>query len=499
MKYARYDQFWRRLLLIALLVLLVPILWIAFFDHSCYDDYSNGFSARMAWVGTHDLFSVLLAALYTVKGVWLHWQGTFTSIFMFALQPAVFGENYYFITAYILSAFLIAGTFLFFRKLLHVRYGRKAIGDILACVVSILSIELMPSPAEGLYWNIGGVYYTLSYGVMLMIFSRYLTIFYTYEKNKWYHWLWTAILAFLLCGTNYVTSLLTIEVTALLFLYALCTKQKYRNGMLWVLLAALVAFAINALAPGNSARQAVFVRDTPWHAIKASFEYAALYAKAWTRDSLLLPMLFMVPFFIQLRPREGRTSFKGCLSALVLMYLLFASSFTPTIFAGMGSGGIGPDRVQNIRFFMWIVVCFIAEMLAIEMAVALLSKLRFLGDKVRRVCMAVTLALPCVALLLAAPVALRNVRYSVDSYTTTSAMVSLQTGEAKEYDNIFDRRMKVYLSDEKNPVMEPLTVRPHVLFYSDIKEDPKHEINYFVALFFQKESVRLAPDPAARE
>ena len=50
--------------------------------------------AGIAWKETHSLLQVLKGAMITVKKM-VGWQGTFSSIFVMALQPAIFGEDGY--------------------------------------------------------------------------------------------------------------------------------------------------------------------------------------------------------------------------------------------------------------------------------------------------------------------------------------------------------------------------------------------------------------------
>ena len=75
------------------LVSLIPLLRLSFCSHPAGDDYAYGLQAHLAWESTHSLFQTVKAALDTVAGYYTTWQGTYASIFLMALQPAVFSQR----------------------------------------------------------------------------------------------------------------------------------------------------------------------------------------------------------------------------------------------------------------------------------------------------------------------------------------------------------------------------------------------------------------------
>lgn len=82
-------------LIVIFIMGLIPILLIAKYNYPCADDFGFSAYSRIAWKETHSLLQVLKGAMITVKERWLGWQGTFSSIFVMALQPAIFGEDGY--------------------------------------------------------------------------------------------------------------------------------------------------------------------------------------------------------------------------------------------------------------------------------------------------------------------------------------------------------------------------------------------------------------------
>ena len=104
-----------RLYLIAalavLLALTLPLLALAPYAVPAADDYSYGTQTHLAWRESGSVPAAVAAAGRTAVRTWHGWQGTFSAVFLMALQPAVFGERLYAITPYLMLASLFAGVF----------------------------------------------------------------------------------------------------------------------------------------------------------------------------------------------------------------------------------------------------------------------------------------------------------------------------------------------------------------------------------------------------
>lgn len=102
-------EFWQIFFKVVLWISILPLLVIAFYNHSTSDDFSYGWMTRIAWVDTHSLWEVIKAVMLNVKETYFTWQGSYSAIALFTLQPGIWGENVYF-----LSTFIILGLFVFF-------------------------------------------------------------------------------------------------------------------------------------------------------------------------------------------------------------------------------------------------------------------------------------------------------------------------------------------------------------------------------------------------
>ncbi len=161
MKRLQTEKFWKIVLLIILAGCLFPLLYLARYNHSSADDYSYGCLARWAWTDTHNLFRVFAAAGEKIKDIYLNWQGSYSAVALFALQPSVWGEEFYGCTTVIVLGLLLFGTLFFCRRMVTILGGKRITGDLIALVLTLLSIELLPSPVEGFFWWNGSVYYVV--------------------------------------------------------------------------------------------------------------------------------------------------------------------------------------------------------------------------------------------------------------------------------------------------------------------------------------------------
>lgn len=491
MSFTKNARTWRGILLILLVISLIPILAIAQYNHSCADDYSYGLNLRLTLSRTHSPIAIAKAVISTIVTQYTSWQGTYSAIAVFAIQPSVWGEHYYFISTYILIGFFLWGVFSFFRSWIGKTYGRNDIADIMSCCVSILSIQMLPSPAQGFFWWNGASYYVLWHSLMLVQTSRFLTIS-RMEKCPTPYSAVTALIGILIAGSNYITALLTLEISALLLVYCIVNRRCWKSvGVIFLL--TLAGFLVSVTAPGNAIRQEYFIALSPVSAIFTSFKTALKWAIDWTSPLLIIVMVFLIPFLISIRPSIQAYKFKLPLWIKIVMLLcLFASSFTPTLYAG---NGIGADRVQNIRYFIWVIICIASEYFLVQHIISWIKKINhmFLIDRLLHWFTPKKAALFFSVLIassvLFATVSLHN--NDADAFTSTSAAYSIYTGAAKEYDYIADKRLQILLSDEENVVLEPYSVKPYVLFFDDITESAEDWKNKSMAAFYNKESVVL--------
>ena len=191
--------------IIALAALLVPMLLLSFYATPMADDFSYGAPAHRAWVESGSFFATLSAALSKVRESFFSWQGTYSAIFLMAIQPAVFSEGLYWMTTFIMLGTLIVGTALFCRAFFSQLLGlNQHFADIITIILLLLSSQLLPSPVQAFYWFNGSVYYVFYHGLMLAAIALGIRLVLQGGRGRM---LLLCLAGFLLGGGNYVTAL----------------------------------------------------------------------------------------------------------------------------------------------------------------------------------------------------------------------------------------------------------------------------------------------------
>ena len=100
---------------------LIPIALISRYDYPCADDFGFSAYSHIAWQEDHSIPAVLGGAVRTVAERWYGWQGTFSSIFVMALQPGIWGELFYSLVPWIMIGAMSASTLYFLHVVLRNR------------------------------------------------------------------------------------------------------------------------------------------------------------------------------------------------------------------------------------------------------------------------------------------------------------------------------------------------------------------------------------------
>ena len=475
---------WRRylpwLLLVLLIAAAVPMLWLGLYAHPSADDYAYGVAAHAA---LRDGTSVLGGVWALIRRYYGGWQGTYSAIALMALMPGVWGEDLYALTTVAMLGMLAFSTF----KLTHTLIcrmagapGSWAVGA--GSALTLLSAQLVADPLHSFYWWNGSVYYTFTYGVMLLLAERMLRLLLSKDLRQS---VWPlasgVVLAVFVGGSNYATALLTAVLLGVLCLYCLVWRREKLPGAAVVTLVMLVSFALSALAPGNARRQAQLTGMPAMEAILSAIGQAWEDFGTWMSPVLALSMALAVPLLYGL---AGRTKLRFRLPPLFMAFtfLVYATQNTPHFFA---AGTAGPERLRNVVFFSWLWLLFLWEFYLLgwlRRRFAIHEKLSAAAAPVWTAVLAAALAVSCV---LAA---------GAGELTTAEAVRELSDGSAAAYDAQMDARRVLYEDVEvRDVVLSPITARPRLLYWSDAVEDADNWVNTAISNYFLKDSVVLVP------
>lgn len=467
-------------LMLLFLLSLIPLLAISFYNRPAADDYSFGILTVHTWRETNSVFQTILTAFSQVKKTYLDWQGTFSAIFLFALQPGVFGEQYYFITTFLMLGIFVIGTFYFLYIVCTYYMKMEKSGWLIVSVcVLTLSIQLVFSARESFYWFNGGVYYTFYYSISLILFGIVLRIR-DRKKKSVIQIMIAGLLAFFIGGGNYTTALVTAIL--LFFLAILFTYQKNPSKIaVWIVLGLLlIGLGISAAAPGNAVRAASpdIHPMSPPKAIFYSFYYMMEKIGEWTNPLLIAGILFVIPLFWK-AAKQNSFSFRYPLLVVLFSFGVLASQMTPPLYA---IGTIGAERQIDIYYYAFVLILFLNWFYCVGWACKKIEckKKSELGYSVAFLLFTLFLVfVGCIS-------------ENYKGMSSISAFRSIKSGKAQTYAAEMDARLTLYHDPLiEDVVVEPLSVIPGVLKPDSVQSDSSNWQNEAIADFYDKNSVSL--------
>lgn len=472
---------------VLILVLLLPVLVIALHDRPSADDYAY---ARLTY---HTVLSrgvdpsaLVVAAWNTSAHFMQTWQGLYSSAFLLALQPAIFGDRYYAITAPLLLAALTFGLAIVFRTALRVTLSSVAQGWMSPTLLTVFVIvECLPSASEGLFWFNGGVNYTLFWVFTLINIALLVLLWFKRRIGGRVGCVGaTTALSFVISGGNHVTALLNLGVLGGAFL--LFASRRRLDPML-PLLAAVSGLAISLMAPGTLVRRQMF-HDTPGplEAVLTSMGYTAFFLDKWVGIALFCYLTLMMPLMtrVALSLHEQGMLFRWPLAVAGASYGVLTFMLAIPYFA---MRHFGEGRLHNVAFGTFVLLTLANGVWIIGWAV---QKFESPPSGVRRWAVDGFRAPTVLCLVLVIGCLGNNRDWSVSVY----ALRDLINGSARGFSAEFDARVKQYEDPEEDDIaVYEFSNQPALLYRGDVSSDPSHWINVDVAAYYSKSSVRLVP------
>lgn len=483
-----------RILLAAVLLSFIPLLFISKYNHMSADDYSYGLKTHKVWQESHSIVETVKAAGEQVADSYESWQGTFTSIFLMALQPGVFGEQYYWMGAVFLI-FLYAMSFYLFghimlTKLLH---ADKYQAGIVTLIMLLLCTQWLQAPVQAFYFYNAGVHYIFMFSMLLLALCLQVLLAAGTKKKVWCA-MGGAALGFLIGGGNYVTAFLylllflTILFVSLLLQYKDREKRRNAGWQIFSLIPFLCSFLISVIAPGNFNRGDKFEDVSPIKAIGLSFRYSIEGCNIWMTLSVVCIFLLLLPLVAGM---VKKTSFSFPLPGLVVVYAycLFAAMYAPTCYA-LGFPGAG--RCRNIyRIVYYIMLLF--DLIYVSGYIKHKIVKEGLLEAVRKAeaFFKSHIWLPF-TLITAGFLLLTVLSDDWNSYATLSAVKSVWEKEAQLYHvQSLERETLLKTTGENKVEIMATTVHPKLLFFDDITADHKDWRNRYMAKWYGKKKVIL--------
>lgn len=480
-----------RLLLAGFLASMLPIWYLSRYAVPACDDFTYGVTTYQAWQATHSAGAVLRAALETTAETWRQWQGTWSSVFFMTLQPGVFGEQWYFLTTFLMTFMLGGGISALVLTVLkqfgaggrEMKYAR----GICLLVLLFLTFQTMVSPVLGLYWYNGALHYVFMESLLFFEAAAMLRLISAKKTGARLGWTaFTVIFGAVLGGANLLTGLQAAVLGCLLLLYLFWKKKRARFWVLAPVIANLLGFACNVLAPGNGIRENTAEGMGVIASIAMSFYWGAVYVTEWLTPIVLVGFLLMVPLVKKLA-EKAETAFFRPVWAAALSFCVFSAMFTPTLFA---TSSEGPDRCKNVMRIVLYLLVFFNLFNGFGWCMrhkkdGLCARLLTETGKNAAVWTAVLTAVLGAVFVLPA---------DKNTYTTVSAVRSIANGEAAQYYEENEERLALYLSDEKDIVIHPLHATPYLLHIDDVTNEGGrgYWLNLALMDYYEKDSITVS-------
>ena len=476
-------------LTVVYVVSLVPLLWIAKYNYPSADDYTNGSRCHQIWEMGGSVFRVIGEALLRTVDEWFTWRGCYTSSFLSALPPNIWGDNLYFLTPW-LVLLTLSGSMLY---LLHEILVKAMKADqytshSISMLVLLITVQCLyeQGRVEAFYWYSGAINYTFVYGLSLLFYGLLISAGYAKGKKRTVRLILASVMGFLTAGGNQMTMLNAAIVMLVMIGIMICRKKwKEQLGLLLPIGTFFVGFVLAVIAPGNFVRAGAAAGMNPLKAIIVSlYGCLDLAIDEWTNWPLIVMVIVMIPLFWHIAEKSDFT-FRYPMVVVFFGYGLVSAMLTPPLFA---LGNIEAGRIQALLYFMYVLVLTLCVGYITGWAQKKYHPCSGISENVGIWCL-----LGCFAFLLFG--SLITVIPEPHYYSATSAMTDLLNGSAGVYGAEQRGRTEFY-HDRNNDMVEvdDFSEKPSLLFFSDITADENDWTNKGVARFYDLEAVVIKKD-----
>lgn len=333
---------------------LIPIIAISPYIFPRADDYSFGYRAHLAFEQTGSLIEVIKAAFDMIKTAYFGWQGTYSSIFLMAIQPAVFDEKLYRIVPLFFIAIIVLATVFFVKTILvdWLNVNKVLSGSCLS-VYLLMVIQCVPVKQSAFLWYNGAIHYIASHCVLLCMIAFIIRVY--IGKREKLNWVLAAICAIYVGGGNHVTAISTLLISlTLLFLITVTKKWKIHKNIGGICIVYLLALTVNVMAPGNFNKMGMATGYGLIEAFFMAFIKVLEYMFGnWMHWTVIAVIAFCIPIIWRM-VQEMNINFSYPILFVGYSWCYMASMFFTPLFT---IANVEVGRFQNIMFLqgmLWL-------------------------------------------------------------------------------------------------------------------------------------------------
>ena len=470
---------------------VIPMIILGFYNFPSADDFSMALETHQKFVQTGNPFAALGYGLYMGYWYYMNWTGYFFSAALTALCPAIFTEGLYVLTTIIMLGSLTLGVFFFFDACIVKKLGlSKYYSRIISVLTLLPMIQSMPKGGarnEAFYWYSGSINYCFMFGLGLFWTGLMIRLF--DKKNKGLL-IGATVLGFLLGGANYMTALSLAVMSAAFVVFDILAGKKDKGrekSFIWIpALCNILGLVVSAVAPGNKVRGEMLSSMNPVVAIfRSIYHVFDVCINQWMRWEVIV-VLAVVAVICFSAGRHLKLQLPHPFLFSSFCFLMVAVNIVPPLYA---IGSFEAGRMVSIIWMQFVLMLVLIVMyVSIWLSQLLVKETAGSEDELGKNTGAGLLSLLAVLTF----GMLLSVYVDRGYLTTTSAVADLVNGNASAYAAENKQRLQI-LRDASEPdaQLPEHTVKPELLYFSDITEDTEDWINKAVAEYYEKTSVKL--------
>ncbi len=451
------------------LIILLPFLTIAFYNHPSADDYICAIPA-MKW-----------GPITTTLGWYFSWSSRFTSAFFISLNPLVYKWlTGYQLNAWLLMAMVSSGFFFWFKAVTRFSSFTELIS--LAILAFIGYLATVPSIVEAFYYLSGAICYQPANFFLLILISWWffnipLASFSQLNFHSSFVLTIQCFLLFLIAGTNEMAMLFGLSLSGGLWLYRLITDKKWHLGLTLLFFASIFSTGLVIFSPATYYRMQASssLKRTLSDVMVNSAAGYLQYVWSWLSNPAFL--LFSITFlFIPVSYRVPILRRSWLIALTVLSVLLSAFCFVPSF---LGEGLV-QGRTANALLFNF----FLLYMLNV-----VFWKRSFLTSKDPHEKEPI-LSTPAMLVMLATILSVLTTSNFRDVFT------DIYSGDAAAFNQErMNRILQVETSANDSIWVQPVQHRPKTIFFGEIGDYPQPWYDNFYAQYHGKKYIHLLPKP----
>lgn len=471
------------------LLSMLPLLYMCKYVHASGDDYGYGAWTHAAWLDTRSLWEVLKAAGRTVRKYYYGWQGTWSSVFLFTLQPEVFSQDAYWIVPFLMSGLTIAGVSLLVYYFMVEKVGfSKSVFATVDCCLLFGMLQFIPRTKSALFWYNGTAHYIVPFFMALLAiycFYRYI------DTYRFRYWMISLVCMFFLGGASYLSALLAPIILVLLLL---CYAGRRRRSLLLLIPLAVegIGLAISMAAPGNRVRggdELAFSVGKALDTVLESFRLGGRTVGEYWRER---PVIYIILLFIAvvvweaLLREETDFEFRNPAVFTFLLFGTWCAMFSPGIYAGTEVSGGVPNTIFQV-FLLLSAAIIIYDLGWLYMRM----KRKYAGNKQPfwmdqegfRWKGAFPIVLLCGILVIVC-------RSYVRDSTMIQCIEYVMSGQAEDYKAQMEERFLLLSDDTRKEVILPqINQEQGPLMHMEVLPDPNAWTNQVACEFYRKDKI----------